>query len=72
MASTSSPKARVAHNYGKYVIKFVMSADVEGADVGLINRGNNHNRIVGNEVEVAANDNLADFANKVVEAEVTS
>ena len=63
---------RVAHNYGKYVIKFVMSADVEGADVGLINRGNNHNRIVGNEVEVVMRDDnsRADFANKVVEAEV--
>ena len=67
-----APKAVVAHNYGKYVIKFVMAADVAGADVGLINRNANFNRIVGNEVEVVMRDvnARADFANKVVEAEV--
>ena len=67
-----APKAVVAGNYGKYVIKFKMAGDIKGADIGLINRNANFNRVVGNEVEVVLRDNVAraDFANKVVEAEV--
>lgn len=68
-----APKAVVAHNYGKYVIKFLMAADVVGADVGLINRNSNFNAAVGNEVEVVMRDEKSrvDFASKVIGAEVS-
>jgi len=67
-----APKEGVALNYGKYVIKFRMAADVEGADIGVINRNKNFNPAVGNEVEVVMRDEFsrADFAIKVREAEV--
>jgi len=67
-----APKKSVAANYGKYLISFVMAADVAGAHVGLINKDGNANALVGNEVEVVMKSEAAraDFAEKVVAAEV--
>jgi hypothetical protein len=67
-----APKKAVAANYGKYLISFLMAADVAGAHVGLINKDGNANALVGNEVEVVmkSEDARIDFAEKVIGAEV--
>lgn len=67
-----APKKAVAGNYGKYLIAFVMAADVAGAHVGMINKDGNNNAAVGGEVEVVMRDERArvDFAEKVIGAEV--
>jgi len=62
----------VARNYGKYLVAFVLAADVIGAHVGMINKNGNMNAAVGNEVEVVMNNEAAkfDFAKKVIAAKV--
>ena len=67
-----APKKSVAKNYGKYLISFLMAADVAGAHVGMINKDGNMNSAVGNEIEVvmSSHDSKVDFASKVVGAEV--
>jgi hypothetical protein len=65
-----APKKSVAKNYGKYLISFLMAADVAGAHVGMINKDGNMNSAVGNEIEVvmSSHESKIDFANKVIGA----
>ena len=67
-----APKQAVAHNYGSHVAKISLSSDIVGAHVGLINKKDNMNAAVGNEVEVVMKDGAskADLASKVIAIEV--
>ena len=67
-----APRDLVARNYGKYLITFMLSADVQGAHVGTINKDGNSNAKVGQGVEVVLNTDAAieSFTNNVQSAEV--
>ena len=54
-----APSASVAGNYGKYLVTFILSADVAGAHVGQINKDGNFNASVGNGVEVVLDNSAA-------------
>lgn len=54
-----APSATVAGNYGKYLVTFILSADVAGAHVGQINKDGNFNASVGNGVEVVLDNSAA-------------
>ena len=62
----------MARNYGKYLITFLLSADVQGAHVGTINKDGNANAKVGNGIEVVLNTDAAieSFISNVQSAEV--
>ena len=67
-----APAALVARNYGKYLITFLLSADVSGAHVGMINKDGNSNSRVGNGIEVVLTTEAAveSFIENVTAAEV--
>ena len=67
-----APRSLVARNYGKYLITFLLSADIAGAHVGTINKDGNANAKVGNGIEVVLTTDAAveSFMENVTAAEV--
>ena len=54
-----SPCKEVANNYGREVVAVYLESDLNKAHVGLINKDGNHNKAVGNGVEVVLKDDAA-------------
>ena len=54
-----APSDLVARNYGKYLITFLLAADVAHAHVGMINKEGNQNAKVGNGIEVVLDNSAA-------------